>query len=216
MTSQKTITDDFSNKWTDKNFGEKSWIVPLNYWMGYVCIALGLYILWVTIFGEPSDLTSNILTSISIIFFVGAGFVVVCSMLNIVNRARVIERKDELYRVEFWWRAKRKDIEFMVTDIKDVRVCKKPKSRGVKQWVASLPNTPICYQIWLQDGTSFQVAGEDEAIHEVAKRFGKPMGLSGQLTQETRSLFLHKESILVYFNLWQDRYELNMQVLCIT
>lgn len=139
--------------------------------MGYVCIALGLYVLGLTIFGEPSDLTSNLLTFISIIFFVGGGSIMVRSMLNIVNRARVIERKDELYRIEFWWRAKRKDLEFLVADIKEVRACKKPKSRGVKQWFASLPNTPICYQIWLQDGTSFQVAGEDEAIHEIVKRF---------------------------------------------
>jgi len=90
-------------------------------------------------------------------------------MLNVINRARVIKCDGTLYQVEFWWRGKRKGLEFTVSDVERVGSCKQPK--GIKQWFASLPRESICYWIYLRDGTDFQVAGKDEAIHEIVKRF---------------------------------------------
>ena len=174
MMSQPASTGEYMPDWVDTTFGKNQWIVPLNYWMGCFCIVLGLYVLGLIIFGKLSDLTSILVTLASIIFFVGVGSILVLSMRNVIDRVRSIKCSDGLYRVEFWWRGKRKGLEFTVSDVERVGSCKQPK--GIKQWFASLPREPICYWIYLRDGTDFQVAGKDEEIHEIVKCFSERKG----------------------------------------
>jgi len=101
--------------------------------------------------------------------FFGVGLLCISMARNLANRVRIINFLDDAFRVEFWWRGRRKDIEFAVSDVESVKPCQKEK--GFIELLAKLPREPICYQIQVRGQPGFIVTGTDESIHEVVKRF---------------------------------------------
>ena len=173
-------------QWTDAAWGAQgdmgvtnSFGLFIHYWVwGWGAMALGLYLLgawlketfihpiavdWFTYWGL---LASGLLFSV-----VGAHFVLMTPKMK--HRVRTIDIADDRVRVVFWWRSRRKDIEFTRDEVEQVRPCKTEKG-VIKLLFTGSPRETICYAVKVRNQPLFFVTGIDDSVHEAARR------LSGQ------------------------------------
>ena len=143
-----------------------------GYLMGWGGVCLGAYVA-VLSFNEFIQTFSNkasfvVVFGASMVFFI-AGLLGISIAKNLANRARVIQFNKHAIRVEFWWRGRRKDATFTLSDVESVEFCQKEK--GIIELLAKLPREPICYEVQVRGQPTFIVTGTDEEIHQIMKLF---------------------------------------------
>lgn len=167
---ERTLT-----QWVDRTWKPSHMSGFAGYMTGWGGVLLGLYllVLWLmeTFTGHVSkDLFTYIGTLLVGFIFLGCGLIGISMSKNLANRAQVIDfGANNTCRITFWWRGRRKDIEFELNDVERVEPCQ--KESGIIDLLANLPREPICYQVKVRGQPSFIVTGTDEAIYDVMKRF---------------------------------------------
>ena len=141
--------------------------------MGWGGVFLGAYLLTLWIVETYSnrvstDLFTYIGTVVVGLIFLAFGMLGISMAKNLENRVRVVAFSNDLVYIEFWWRGRRKDIEFVADDIESVEPCQKEK--GIIELLAKLPREPICYQVCVRGQAPFILTGSQDDVHEVAKR----------------------------------------------
>lgn len=162
-------------KWVDVKWKPGSSLsVVVEYWIGWCGVMLGSYTSGsslIEFIKTASNVSAFILVFSAGTIFFFAGFLSISMSRNRINHARQVDITGTSCRVLFWWRGRRKDLEFNVSDLESIEPC--PKEKGIIDLLSQLPREPVCYQVKVRGQPGFRITGSSDDIHEVAKRLSE-------------------------------------------